>query len=322
MPPIITSSNAMIILEEIRHALEQSTDPKEIRGLRDQAETVRHCIKGAAFGLDLLNKAAEVQLRCERRIGQILAGLSLQGGDRKSKNREQRVSLEDQGISNCQSSRWQQEASVPEAEFELYVKQTTEEGRELTSKGLLRLARILADAAKPDDGNNPFGDLTDTLKSLARRQKRFACIYADPPWHADKKSKIARLHERLCRLPVKQVAAQQAHLHLWVPPESLLLGLSVLMAWGFRYKAVLVRGKTPLQCGNYWRQEHDMLLLGVRGALPFRDNNLSSWLDRHDQTPEDSHREICGLIARVSPPPSLDLFGAAPCTGWTTAVSP
>ena len=313
----------MIVLEEIRHALEQSTDPEEIRGLRDQAETVRHCIKTAAFGLDLQNKAAEVKLRCERQIGQILAGLSLQGGDRKSKNREHRVSLEELGISNCQSSRWQQEASVPEAEFELYVKQTNEERRELTSKGLLRLARILADAAKPAtmtiipsvDQRRPEepGPPAEAVRLHLRR----------PALAPDKKSKIARLQERLCRLPVKQVAAPQAHLHLWVlAGVAGVLGLAVLRAWGFRYKAVLVRSKTPLQYGNYWRQEHDMLLLGVRGALPFRDTNLSSWLDRHDQTPEDSHREICGLIARVSPPPYLDLFGTAPCTGWTTAVSP
>ena len=104
--------------------------------------------------------------------------------------------------------------------------------------------------------------------SLAQQQRRFACIYADPPWRPQRKRKIANLHKGLCRLPVKLVAAQQAHLHLWVPPESLLLGLSVLLAWGFRYKAVLVRSKAPLQYGNYWRPEHDMLLLGVRGRFP------------------------------------------------------
>ena len=321
MTAINTASNAMIVLTRIRRDLDQSTALEDIHNLRDQAEIIRQCIKTAAFGLDLQNEAAEMKLCCERQIGQILTQFSLQGGDRKSKNREHRVTLEELGISNCQSSRWQREGSVPEEDFLRFVKQTNEERRELTSRGLLHLARILADAAKPAyDDKDPLVQISGGLKDLARRQKRFACIYADPPWNPDKKTKLVQLRKSLCSLPVKLVAAPQAHLHLWVSPESLESGLAVLRAWGFHYKALLVRSKSPLQYGCYWPPKHDLLLLGVRGALLFRDTSLPSLLNGHDDSPANSLRETCSLIARVSLPPYLDLFGNAASTGWATPV--
>ena len=162
--------------------------------------------------------------------------------------------------------------------------------------------------------------MAEGLARLACQQKRFACVYADPPWQQGKKTKIAQVGKALCGLPVKLVAAPRAHLHLWVPPGSLETGLAVLRAWGFRYKAVLVQSKVSLCNGDYWRLEHDMLLLGVCGRLPFRNSNLSSWLDGHDGSPTDSHREVCDLIARVSSPPYLDLFGTALSMDWTRPV--
>ena len=321
MTAIISPSNAMIALAGLRSKLDHCPDLEQIHDLRDRAETIRHYAKAVAMGLEVQNEAAEVKLRCERQAGEILTELHFQGGDHKSNNRDHRVTLEDLGISGSQSSRWQRESSVPEEDYLRYVKQANEESRELTSRGLLRLARLHAETAKrPTNNKDPFGRIIDGLKNLARQQVRFGCIYADPPWFFGKKNAVP-LGKKLCGLPVKLVVAQQAHLHLWVPPELLESGLAVLRAWGFRYKAVLVRSKVPQQYGDYWRQEHDMLLLGVRGSLPFRDTSLPSWLDGHDESPANSRCESCNLIARVSQPPFLDLFGNAVSTGWTSVIS-
>jgi N6-adenosine-specific RNA methylase IME4 len=121
----------------------------------------------------------------------------------------------------------------------------------------------------------------------------------------------------LCRLPVKLVAAQNAHLHIWVPPQALEASFAVLRAWGFRYKGHLVRAKAPLTCGSYWRQAHDLLLLGVRGRLPFQDSELLSWFNGQELSVQDSDRDIHVLIARASPIPCLDLFGSSEMEGWT-----
>ena len=316
MTVITSPANAMIVMAGIRQTLAEIADLDQIHDLRDRAEAICHYVKTAALGLEVQNQAAEVKLCCERRLGQILSELPLQGGDRKSKDRDDRVTLGDLGISGSQSARWQREGSVPEEDFVRYVQQANEDGRELTSKGLLSLARCHADAAIPaNDDKDPFVRLTNGLKNLARQQKRFGCIYADPPWPCGGKSEIARLPKRLFALPVKRVAASQAHLHLRVPPESLAFGLAVLRAWGFRYKTMAVRRRPARDYGGYWRQTHEVLLLGVRGRLLFRDSNLSSWLDGRD----DSATVVHALIARASPPPFLDLFGTAVGTGWLSA---
>ena len=66
---------------------------------------------------------------------------------------------------------------------------------------------------------------------------RFGCILADPPWRfANRTGKMAPEHRRLARyatmsfediaaLPVGRIAAEPAHLYLWVPNALLPFGL-------------------------------------------------------------------------------------------------
>ena len=82
--------------------------------------------------------------------------------------------------------------------------------------------------------------------------RQFKTILADPPWQFQNKTgKVAPEHKRLTRyatldldeikaLPVESAAADSAHLYLWVPNALLPEGLSVMQAWGFRYKANIV----------------------------------------------------------------------------------
>ena len=82
--------------------------------------------------------------------------------------------------------------------------------------------------------------------------KNYHTIYADPPWRfANRTGKMAPEHKRLRRydtmdvaeikaLPVAAVAAEKAHLYLWVPNALLPDGLAVMQAWGFEYKTNLI----------------------------------------------------------------------------------
>ncbi|HEY2445334.1 MAG TPA: hypothetical protein VGI20_06315 [Rhizomicrobium sp.] len=79
--------------------------------------------------------------------------------------------------------------------------------------------------------SNELGDPLDSADDLLARAcgVKFSTILADPPWRFDNKTgKIAPEHRRLNRyqtlgfeeiegLPVSSVAADVAHLYLWVP---------------------------------------------------------------------------------------------------------
>jgi hypothetical protein len=103
--------------------------------------------------LDVQNRAAEVKLRAERQAGKLLRQLMLRGGDRRSKSHRERLKLDDLGLTPNQSKRWQLQARVPEGVFRDHVKYTCQEGKELTSAGLMRLAKRLTGESVGNNGH-------------------------------------------------------------------------------------------------------------------------------------------------------------------------
>lgn len=137
---MISGSHDLTVLDQVSRILAEAKSLDDIKTIRDKAEAARAFVKAAKLGLELQNRAAEVKLRAERKAGSLLRSLKLRGGDRKSKGHAGPLKLDDLGISRDQSKRWQHVASVSAAEFSKYLKDTIDQGREITSAGLLRVA--------------------------------------------------------------------------------------------------------------------------------------------------------------------------------------
>jgi N6-adenosine-specific RNA methylase IME4 len=156
---------------------------------------------------------------------------------------------------------------------------------------------------------------------------KFPTVYADPPWpYMNTAARgAAENHYRTMTLdeirnePVKNLAADDSHLHLWTTNAFIREAFDVLRAWGFRYKSCLVWIKPQLGMGNYWRVSHEYLLLGVRGSLPFRERTCRSWLSARRTAHSRKPFVFRELIERVSPGPYLELYGREeqPNSGWT-----
>jgi N6-adenosine-specific RNA methylase IME4 len=173
----------------------------------------------------------------------------------------------------------------------------------------------------------------------ATRGRRFATILADPPWQFQNKTgKVAPEHRRLSRyatltledikqLPVAKVAADIAHLYLWVPNALLPEGLAVMQAWGFQYKSNIVWHKVRKDGGSdgrgvgfYFRNVTELVLFGVRGknartlAPGRRQVNLLSTRKReHSRKPD----ELYPIIEACSPGPYLEMFARGVREEWT-----
>lgn len=174
---------------------------------------------------------------------------------------------------------------------------------------------------------------------LASVHGRFGAILADPPWQFQNRTgKMAPEHKRLTRygtltledikaIPVAAVAAEPAHLYLWVPNALLPEGLAVMQAWGFAYKTNLVWHKTRKDggpdgrgVGFYFRNTTELILFGVRGrnarTLPpgrRQVNIIKSMKREHSRKPD----ELYELIESCSPGPFLELFARGTHPGWT-----
>jgi N6-adenosine-specific RNA methylase IME4 len=187
--------------------------------------------------------------------------------------------------------------------------------------------------------------LTDTgleaAKSLAgfARGRKFATILADPPWRFDNRTgKMAPEHRRLnryetmtlediCTLPVEGVAANTAHLYMWVPNAMLPDGLKVMQAWGFTYKSNLIWHKIRKDGGSdgrgvgfYFRNVTEILLFGVRGKnvrtlAPGRRqvNMIETRKREHSRKPDEQYE----IIEACSPGPRLELFARGERPNWS-----
>jgi N6-adenosine-specific RNA methylase IME4 len=177
---------------------------------------------------------------------------------------------------------------------------------------------------------------------------RYRCICADPPWlanttsgrrRAGKTSGSLRYYEHtpdpypklsvdeIAALPVADLAADRAHLFMWVVDEFLADGSAdrIARAWGFvPTRKLIVWSKRNAGLGHPVRAAHEMLLLAQRGKLPFArcgdQTTVQDWpqvyvngAKKHSAKPPESFE----LIERLSPdPPRLELFAREARPGW------
>lgn len=151
----------------------------------------------------------------------------------------------------------------------------------------------------------------------------FGTILADPPWDVQQKGGLgAQAHydlmtlEAIKAMPVRDLAAPDAHLWLWVTNATLRAGYDVIEAWGFTPRSPLTWIKPRLGLGNYLRNATEHLLLGTRGNAPVRFRAQPTWmfapLQEHSHKPEEQY----AVIERISHGPFLELFARRRQLGW------
>ena len=169
-------------------------------------------------------------------------------------------------------------------------------------------------------------------------EQKFSTILADPPWQFQNRTgKMAPEHKRLNRyntmkledilsLPVNSIAADTAHLYLWVPNALLPEGLRVMEAWGFKYKSNLIWHKIRKDGGSdgrgvgfYFRNVTELVLFGTRGKnartlSPGRTqvNLLGTRKREHSRKPD----EMYNIIEACSSAPYLELFARGTRDQW------
>jgi hypothetical protein len=112
--------------------------------------------------------------------------------------------------------------------------------------------------------------------------------------------------EDICNLRVGQLAAEDAHLWLWLTNTALHAGHHVMQAWGFTYRSCLTWIKPRFGLGHYLRNQTEHLLLGTRGKAPVLFRSQGTWLyaptQEHSRKPEEQY----AIIQRCSPGPTLN----------------
>jgi N6-adenosine-specific RNA methylase IME4 len=111
--------------------------------------------------------------------------------------------------------------------------------------------------------------------------------------------------EKLCAMPVRNLAPDNAVLFLWTTSPLLDETFPVIMSWGFEYKTSCVWDKVKHNYGHYFSVRHEFLLLCTRGSCTPDSSEL------HDSVVElersDTHSKkppyFRNLIDRMYVPP-------------------
>lgn len=202
------------------------------------------------------------------------------------------------------------------------------------------------------------------MLELPKTKGGFKAIEADPAWpfrsYAPVQNpELDRRPERhystmtvddIAAMPVKEIAAPDAHLFLWIPWPLLFQGERVMNAWGFRYSGVAfnwvklrkainlehlcqigrIEDELHMGLGFTTRANSEICLLGRRGnakrvAKNVREMLVSPALEddmvetvfaqrrEHSRKPD----EIYDRIQRYCDGPYLSLFSRQQRPGWT-----
>ena len=119
--------------------------------------------------------------------------------------------------------------------------------------------------------------LAASTKELNGELGKFSVIYCDPPWKYEYAQSDRRKVENqyptmtlkeLCDLSIGEIVAPDAVLFMWTTSPKLKESLQVMEAWGFQYRTCAVWVKERIGMGYYFRQQHELLLVGKKGELP------------------------------------------------------
>jgi len=193
---LVPTSRALapISIAAARLALENASDVAAVASVVDRLEVIRVAARKAKASHEAQNDWATLKLEAERKAGRMLGALRQKGSLRAGRpNADSPSALEDLGIEQQQSSRWQRLAAVPEERFTRWVEETRVFG-EVTETGLFALAsRITPNAehghlaftpAPTPDGAVPRnvlieGDCLEVLRSLP--DDCVDALVTDPP---------------------------------------------------------------------------------------------------------------------------------------------
>ncbi len=299
-----------VVRIHFERAIENARSFDDLRRVGEQSEAFRRMFDAVGGFLQAQNECAYQKATVHRAMGDMLSQIVTRGGDPNSRD----ASLADIGVNFSQSSRWQQLASIPQEEFEDYVAAVKERGEELTTSGLLKLAKK---QSRPEPKPAP-----------PLPEGQFSLILADPPWQyeysLDSADDIENHYptmdlQAICDLPVISLSAENSVLFLWTTSPKLPEGLRVIQDWGFRYRSSLIWSKSGLGMGYYARINHEFLLIGIRGepGVPLPENRPVSIIEapkgRHSEKPEVFRETIESMYPTAK---RIELFCRNPRPGW------
>jgi N6-adenosine-specific RNA methylase IME4 len=164
--------------------------------------------------------------------------------------------------------------------------------------------------------------------SLEQIAEFYPVIYVDPPWryeHSETESRAIENQyptmslDEIKALDINSITTDDCIMFMWATSPKLAESLEVIAAWGFSYRTCAVWDKQKIGMGYYFRQQHELLLVAVKGSppTPKPENRPSSVLSyprgKHSAKPVEVYEIIEAMYPEM---PKLEMFSRNPRAGW------
>jgi N6-adenosine-specific RNA methylase IME4 len=169
-------------------------------------------------------------------------------------------------------------------------------------------------------------------EQFALPSKKYGVILADPEWRFEPYSRDTGMDRSadnhystaatavIAARPVADIAADDCALFLWATVPMLPDALAVMAAWGFAYKSHVIWNKDRIGTGYWFRNKHELILVGTRGNIPAPAMG-EQWpsvtdapVGRHSAKPEIFLEMIEGYFPNL---PKIELNRRGPARkGW------
>lgn len=275
------SGTILEVYDAACRALDEARQIQDVLPLLDQVDHVKLHAKKIR-DRQLMADALAFQQVAERRLGQIITaaraeGHFLQGHRPKSPDQELlgRATLADVGVDRKLSAHAQKLAALGDEEFE----RANETLRERVIAGAAKIVDREA-AAQEKQTRRESRERILGIAQQAMPQQKFGVILADPEWRFEPWSRESGMDraadnhyptsctEVIAARDVPSIAADDCVLFLWATVPMLPQALLVMSTWGFDYRSQFVWVKDRIGTGYWTRNQHELLLIGVRGNPP------------------------------------------------------
>lgn len=280
---------------------------------------------------------AEMRMADEIDAGQARGEIAGRGQGKNADRNVQAadISFDDLGVARQRVQEWREIRDAGEEAIEEAISAALAEDRTPTKAEVLRAAKAIRAEMQGDKAaRRAEKERILAQKIVSLPDRKFGVIYADPPWRFTVRSETTGMDrsaenhypcqdtDEICELDIPSVAADDCVLFIWATVPMMPDALSVMSAWGFNYKSHCIWVKDRVGTGYWFRNQHELLLIGTRGKIPApaMGSQWSSVIEApvgaHSAKPAAFHQ----LIEEYYPTlPKLEMYARSPRDGWAVA---
>lgn len=322
-------------------ALEKATDPEEVLDIERKLESIEHMMRSTGlFKSEQVREANEGKIRARWKLGRMLAKIERAKHPGKGKLASSGFTsvLGKLGLTKQTAVAVQRVGALPPPKLESTLAHYRGTEDFVTYNELITAARPFWHQEKRKDKHKRIVRQAAKAKLAApAKLGPFALIYLDPPWtfetHTpDMTHRMPDDHypvmtdEEIIDIEffgqtIEQLAQDDCAMFMWCTSSNLKRALAVMEGLGFEYKTHAVWDKEVIGLGLIFRNQHEVLLYGSRGAPPKPIELLSSVFryrrGKHSAKPPEIRQAIERMYPDFTADNRVEIFARGEIEGWS-----